>query len=123
MLLKYKNANILAIGFDGGVKPILVKPGVNFIPDDAWKKASENPAVADLIAKGEASPLPTGNKNGDPEAAPELQGYSNKQSTDIVKDIFDIEFLRRLESTENRAVVQAAIAKQVDLIVGHRESA
>lgn len=131
ILIKWNRPNLYRCG------DFRVIPGVNEVRQEIWDAVKDNPGVKQRIEDKWITFVgapPASAKPKDPEGMPDGQddgdgdgedggseGYSLKdynaaEAIDIVKEMLDLETLKKWEAEEERKTVLAAIAGQIELV-------
>lgn len=106
MIVENIAARVISLGLTKG-KDVDLMPGVNDIPDDAWREAETHPAVKGMIADGTLRVQP---------GRVDLARMKPEEAAALVAKTFDRKTLEGWASQEKRAPVSRAIEDQLAAI-------
>lgn len=128
-LVAYRNPQHYAVcvnipvGEDGRVNQIRVvlRPGLNEIPEDQWNLAKEHPSLKAKIQKGIVEVISASDEGQ--EHASELRTMRVRESITLVKETIDEDVLRHWLEIETRDSVSDALSSQLAKVTKTQDQA
>jgi hypothetical protein len=115
MLLLCSEARVIRIAHLN--PPLMLKPGINEIPDATWTKLKADPTIQSKLENGDMEAVTEKGK------ADSLMSFSPAKAKEIIKDTVDRDLLKKWAEVEKRKPIQMAISDQQKVLsdVHYRE--